>query len=75
MLLPTPPLPERTKILCLTALNFSAIVFMAGLTVRVPEEQAPWLGQPWQAYCFPACSDYTPGQCSLALLGTYLSIQ
>jgi hypothetical protein len=63
VLLPTPPFPDKTKILCLIFLNFSLIIAMFGSIWTSPEEQADWFGQPWQAYDFPAEFDFTPGQC------------
>ena len=37
MLLPTPPFPERTNILCLMDLSFSLMILMAGLMTTSPE--------------------------------------
>ena len=74
VLFPTPPLPERTKILCLTADSFSAMTLMAGLGLSYPDAQASWLGQPWQASSFPDCEFPVPGQLWLASLGTCGSI-
>ena len=56
--------------MCLTELSLDWMMAMAGSTVSVPLEQAPWLGQPSHADCFPASSDSTPGQLELALSGT-----
>jgi len=41
VLLPTPPLPERTRILCLIFFNFYFMRAMAGSIFNSPEEQAP----------------------------------
>ena len=74
VLLPTPPFPERTTILCLMPDNFCAMILMAGFSWTAPEAQAAWLGQPEQADYLPALSELTPGQFSLALFGTYFYI-
>lgn len=70
VLLPTPPLPDKTKILCLIFLSFYLIMAMAGSILSSPEEQAVWLGQPSQDLDLPASEDLTPGQFSLASFGT-----
>lgn len=75
VLLPTPPLPERTSILCLTDRSLSAMAAMAGLTCwGAPEAQSDWLGHPEHEDYFPASLEAGPGQCSLAFSGTSLSI-
>ena len=43
---------------------------MEGSILSSPEEQAAWLGQPSQDLDLPASLDLTPGQFSLASLGT-----
>jgi hypothetical protein len=37
VLLPTPPFPDKTKILCFMDLSFSLIIFIAGLILTSPE--------------------------------------
>ena len=74
VLLPTPPFPESTTILCFIPASLSAMIFMAGFYWTAPEAQVAWLGQPEHADSLPACSELAPGQFSLALLGTYFYI-
>ncbi len=46
VLLPTPPFPYNTNILCLIFLSFSLMIAIAGSIFSYPEEQTPWLGHP-----------------------------
>ena len=63
--LPTPPLPERTRSLCLTPESRSAITATSGSgPFGCAEAQICWFGQPWHASAFPAASLSVPGQCS-----------
>ena len=62
--LPTPPLPERTRILC-RILDRRAV--MRGTSGSGPlgvVAQIDWLGQPAQEEAWPAWVDSGPGQCS-----------
>mmetsp|Transcript_15044 Transcript_15044/g.38482 ORF Transcript_15044/g.38482 Transcript_15044/m.38482 type:complete len:284 (+) Transcript_15044:430-1281(+) len=77
--LPTPPLPDRTRILCLMFLPIRCSMrAMSGSTggaspfARAVEEseQAAWLGQPAQAEDCPAASLSVPGHAGGAVGGT-----
>lgn len=54
VLLPTPPLPERTNILCLIARIRAAMAALSGSGPLGAEAQAAWLGQPAQEGADPA---------------------
>lgn len=63
VLLPTPPFPERIRILCLTFDRFLLISSIDGSgTFVTPDEQICWFGQPAQEEAFPASSLCVPGQ-------------
>lgn len=63
VLLPTPPFPESTRILCFTCCSRSCTNWIPGSGPFVaPEEQSCWLGQPAHADAFPASSLCVPGQ-------------
>lgn len=47
--LPTPPLPERTRILCLTSASRSVMMGMSGSGPLGADAQIDWFGQPLQA--------------------------
>mmetsp|Transcript_15325 Transcript_15325/g.51545 ORF Transcript_15325/g.51545 Transcript_15325/m.51545 type:complete len:259 (+) Transcript_15325:433-1209(+) len=65
--LPTPPLPERTRSLCLTLLRRSLTRSGVGSTaLPAPEAHAEALGQPAHAEALPAASDAGPTQPSFA---------
>jgi len=62
VLLPTPPLPENTNILCLiSAIFFSIFSKLGSFYYIFPVEQAYYIGHPSQLLAFPAYSDLTPG--------------
>ena len=55
VLFPTPPLPERTNILCFTSFRFSAIFFRSGSGgLGFPDLQNSWFGQPY-VVCVCVC--------------------
>jgi len=62
VLLPTPPLPERMRMMCLTEERRWAMAARSGSGPLGAVAQASWLGQPWQASVLPACSLSVPGQ-------------
>ena len=63
VLLPTPPLPDRISILCLTLAKRCLMTSIAGSgTLGAPDEQICWFGQPAQAEVLPASSLCVPGQ-------------
>jgi len=64
VLLPTPPLPERIRILCLIPERRAVIAGMSGSGPLGAEAQMAWLGQPAQESACPAEADSGPGQCS-----------
>src|SRR5690349_2127530 len=63
--LPTPPLPERTRILCRTEERRSVMRGMSGSGPLGAEAQIFWLGYPAHESATPACVDSGPGQCSM----------
>ena len=63
--LPTPPLPERTRILCETDERREVMSGMSGSGPFGAEAQIFWFGQPAQESAVPACWDSGPGQCSV----------
>jgi hypothetical protein len=63
--LPTPPLPDSTRILCRIWESRSVMIGMSGSGPFGAEAQMAWFGQPAHASPFPACSDSGPGQCSV----------
>lgn len=71
VVLPTPPLPLKTRIICFTDDNRWPISTIAGSTRRVsPDEQIDWFGQPAQAETRPATVLDVPGQAWGASEGT-----
>lgn len=64
MLFPTPPLPDKMRILCLIPERRAVIAGISGSGPLGAEAQMAWLGQPAQESAFPAVSDSGPGQCS-----------
>ena len=70
MLLPTPPLPDKTRITFLILANLVAISTMTGSSpYGTPEEQIFWLGHPAHESALPASPLEVPGQLSLAFDG------
>lgn len=61
---PTPPLPDKTRILCRICERRSVIIGISGSGPLGADAQIFWFGQPAQASLRPACSDSGPGQCS-----------
>lgn len=53
--LPTPPLPDRTSILCFMAERREAMTGMSGSGPLGAEAHIFWLGQPVQESAVPAC--------------------
>ena len=62
--LPTPPLPLRTRILCLMPERRAVMKGMSGSGPLGAVAQMDWFGQPAQASPLPARLDSGPGQCS-----------
>ena len=48
VLLPTPPLPDKIRILCFTLDSRSVIAGMSGSGPLGVDRHSFWLGQPWQ---------------------------
>lgn len=61
---PTPPFPDRTRILWRIEERRAAISGMSGSGPFGADAQIDWLGQPAQASPLPADWDSGPGQCS-----------
>ncbi|EZG03341.1 hypothetical protein H106_06825 [Trichophyton rubrum CBS 735.88] len=72
--LPTPPLPESTRILCLIDASRAVMSGMSGSGPLGAEAHIAWFGHPAQASPFPACDDVGPGQCSILLVAFSLPI-
>ena len=66
--LPTPPLPERIKILCLMPLRRAVMSGISGSGPFGAEAHIDWLGHPVHASSLPARLDSGPGQCSMFLV-------
>lgn len=62
--LPTPPFPDKTRILCRIEARRAVIIGISGSGPLGAAAQMAWLGQPLHASPLPACSDSGPGQCS-----------
>ena len=63
VLLPTPPLPDKTKIVCLTSSKLFATTFKAGSSsLARPEAHNFWFGHPAQPAALPAESLDGPTQ-------------
>lgn len=62
---PTPPFPDRTRILCRIEERRAVITGMSGSGPLGAAAQMAWLGQPLHASLLPAWSDSGPGQCSV----------
>ena len=62
---PTPPLPESTRILCLTEASRAVMRGMSGSGPLGAEAHIAWLGHPAQESALPAVADSGPGQCSV----------
>lgn len=62
--LPTPPLPDKTRILWRTEDRRAVMIEMSGSGPFGAEAHMAWLGQPAQAEDWPAVCDSGPGQCS-----------
>ena len=61
---PTPPFPDRTRILCFIPDRREVMKGMSGSGPLGVVAQMDWFGQPVQASPFPARLDSGPGQCS-----------
>ena len=61
---PTPPLPERIRILCLIPDKRAFIRGISGSGPFGAVAHMDWLGQPAHASPLPARLDSGPGQCS-----------
>eukprot|EP00116_Pleurobrachia_bachei_P012936 sb/3473198/ len=70
VLLPTPPFPDKTRILCLTLLSATATSEGEVSVLNWPVEHACLLGHPAQPSIFPASSDAGPGQDAGTLSGS-----
>jgi hypothetical protein len=71
---PTPPLPERTRILCLTEERRAVMMGMSGSGPLGAEAHIAWLGQPAQESAWPAVRDSGPGQCSVEMMLVFCSL-
>ena len=63
--LPTPPLPERIKILCLMLERRAVMSGISGSGPFGVVAHITWLGHPAHASSLPARLDSGPGQCSI----------
>mmetsp|Transcript_5 Transcript_5/g.17 ORF Transcript_5/g.17 Transcript_5/m.17 type:complete len:298 (+) Transcript_5:1013-1906(+) len=70
VLFPTPPFPDKTRILCFTSFSRSATATTSGSTPLGAVAQAFWLGHPAHPGRVPASSASVPGHDSFASAGT-----